>query len=45
MLKMLDEYLVSFDNGAIIAPNMSSIPGFILGGSGEGEGPDGIPMQ
>ncbi len=45
MLKMLDNYLVSFDNGTITVPDLGGMPTFILGGQGPGEGPGGVSIQ
>ena len=46
MLKLLDSYLVAFDNGRILSSSTNKVPQFImdepdLGGSG----PGGISMQ
>jgi len=40
MLVLVDKYLISFDDGTIIASTMPNFP-FILGGPGE-EGPGGV---
>ena len=45
MLDMLDKYLVSFDNGTIIAPDIPNLPSFLLGGQGGVEGPGGMSIQ
>jgi len=43
MLVLLDKYMVSFDEGTIIMPDIPDFPSMLLGGGGEG--PGGIQMQ
>lgn len=45
MLKLLDKFLVDFDDGTVILPEINNLPTFILGGQGPTEGPGGISIQ
>jgi len=45
MLKMLDQYLITFDNGIIKTPYEKRMPSFIIDPPDEEQGPGGISMQ
>jgi len=45
MLKMLDDYLVFFDNGILKGIRDQNLPSFIINDTDKGYGPGGIPMQ
>lgn len=45
MLKKLDDYLVSFDNGTITRTDLTDISNIIFGGGTPEVGPGGMPMH
>ena len=44
MMKLLDDYLVSFDNGVVAAPDITDLPPIIFGGNLPG-GMGGMEMH